>query len=920
MTAYDALEHAYRTDLRVVSGPAPSPDIGSDDNLLSLPVLQSSFRPAPLPDVVVWRQRLIDQLTNCVHKRAVTVIDAPAGTGKSVLAATWHTRRDEHWPVAWFTASMHTGTCVSFWRHVVRSVAEAGIPLERTARAAPPTSFDASFFVRFAADLLDASQPLVLVVDDFDLVTNQAVLDGLDFLGRHAYPKFRLVLCARSEPRLPIQRYRLADSLAKIGVGDLAFTVTETHELLAASGVAASTDLAEDVVRRTGGWAVGLRLTTISLQRWALPTVAASSPAPEDRSSEPEPARAESEEAVADYLRREVIEPLPAYLRNVLGQICVADDLPPDLVATLTGVPDGVRLLGDLARRGAFIERTNQVGVGYRLHPAMRAVLRAQLRRDAPESANDLHRACAKWSVANDQPIAAMRHAAATGTWREICELLVQDLRVVPMIYPAACGPRESAEAFASLPADVPGAAAAVVRAALAVRLGGPSQVDEHLVAADELTATEAASVELALSASVVRLAAHASDGGRIEGAAAEYAHALLQQLSGQQRAAHPEFAALIAMFAALGVASSDSEQAAVSALDDALAVWAALPDFASGSNHLALRCMNVLAVLHAAGGHLRDAQNLASTVHRLTGGARSRRESDLFGVRLAMAWIRAGKCEYGSAGRWATRARAILKQHPDELLAPLLAVVEVRLLCEMGRVSDARRLLAEAEHSSMPQSWVHQRVLIETAEIHALLRNATTAPGALDGSADESNAPHVDLRLRIAAMSRHTSTDVTMADESRLDPQTQPNALLAQARDYSMPGNVPTAGISTLRAGQVAVRRPLVVSAGGVRNPATVRPAYEHGEPTEALAVPAGAGESRAGLSRTATGPIEQLTSRETEVLQYLAEFYSTREIAAAMFVSINTVRTHVRQILRKLDAPRRNLAVRRASDLGLI
>jgi DNA-binding CsgD family transcriptional regulator len=63
-----------------------------------------------------------------------------------------------------------------------------------------------------------------------------------------------------------------------------------------------------------------------------------------------------------------------------------------------------------------------------------------------------------------------------------------------------------------------------------------------------------------------------------------------------------------------------------------------------------------------------------------------------------------------------------------------------------------------------------------------------------------------------------------------------------------------------------------------------------------------------------------EPLTDKEREVLGHLSELLTTGEIASAMFISVNTVRTHVRNILRKLAASRRNEAVRRARALELI
>jgi LuxR family maltose regulon positive regulatory protein len=75
-------------------------------------------------------------------------------------------------------------------------------------------------------------------------------------------------------------------------------------------------------------------------------------------------------------------------------------------------------------------------------------------------------------------------------------------------------------------------------------------------------------------------------------------------------------------------------------------------------------------------------------------------------------------------------------------------------------------------------------------------------------------------------------------------------------------------------------------------------------------------------GARSAEPGPevVEALTAKEREVLTHLEELLTTEEIAEKMFVSVNTVRTHIRSILRKLGVNRRNAAVRKARELGLV
>jgi LuxR family maltose regulon positive regulatory protein len=64
----------------------------------------------------------------------------------------------------------------------------------------------------------------------------------------------------------------------------------------------------------------------------------------------------------------------------------------------------------------------------------------------------------------------------------------------------------------------------------------------------------------------------------------------------------------------------------------------------------------------------------------------------------------------------------------------------------------------------------------------------------------------------------------------------------------------------------------------------------------------------------------LEPLSDREQAILRYLPTTLSNREIAAELFVTTNTVKTHLRSIYRKLDVARRREAVERARDLRLL
>ncbi|MEX5710300.1 helix-turn-helix transcriptional regulator, partial [Parafrankia sp. FMc6] len=78
--------------------------------------------------------------------------------------------------------------------------------------------------------------------------------------------------------------------------------------------------------------------------------------------------------------------------------------------------------------------------------------------------------------------------------------------------------------------------------------------------------------------------------------------------------------------------------------------------------------------------------------------------------------------------------------------------------------------------------------------------------------------------------------------------------------------------------------------------------------------------GGPRPGSGEHRPEPAERLSERELAVLSYLPTMLTTAEIAAEMYVSVNTVKTHLKSIYRKLDVARRRDAVHRARALHLL
>ena len=240
----------------------PTADAGLDLLATKLTLPRSSLRQVPRP-------RLLD-LLDAGTRQLLTLVSAPAGAGKTTLLASWSSSRQPPGPVAWLSLDAGDNQAGRFWAYAVGALCQSGaVPRNSVLRSLAPLPWSEERCLPLLVSGLAAlPSPVVLVLDDLHDITDAAVLEGLEFLVRHAPSQLRLVLATRVDPPLPLQRLRLAGQLVQLRAADLAFTVAEAAELLATSDDQPSLsdgDLAL-LHARTEGWAAGLRLAALSLE------------------------------------------------------------------------------------------------------------------------------------------------------------------------------------------------------------------------------------------------------------------------------------------------------------------------------------------------------------------------------------------------------------------------------------------------------------------------------------------------------------------------------------------------------------------------------------------------------------------------------------------------------------------------------
>ena len=242
-----------------VAAPARRPAVSA-----GIPILPAKITVPGVPDWVLPRPRITKLIAEGMRRCPLTIVTGPPGAGKTMALALWAAA--EPGTVAWISLDGFDNQPGAFWSYAVAALGRSGVALPEVLSAASRRRAAGHMFLLQLASVLAAQNPPVsLVVDDLHILTKPTVLTELDFVLRNAQPGLRMVVSSRVDPLLPVHRYRLAGELTEIRASDLAFSIAEARLLLARHGSSLSADSLERLMRRTEGWAAGLRLAAISM-------------------------------------------------------------------------------------------------------------------------------------------------------------------------------------------------------------------------------------------------------------------------------------------------------------------------------------------------------------------------------------------------------------------------------------------------------------------------------------------------------------------------------------------------------------------------------------------------------------------------------------------------------------------------------
>jgi LuxR family transcriptional regulator, maltose regulon positive regulatory protein len=354
----------------------------------------------PRLTAVFTRRPRLTSLLEAAEPGQLVLVSAPAGYGKTLMLAEWVAGRSDR--AAWLTLDGDDNVDRRFWTGVLAALdaCPALGPTGALRSIALPErpSRDAGFLAAVLDALAAATAPVTLVLDDAHALVDPDPLHGLAALVRDRPPSLQLVLATRRDPPLRLERLRLPGQLVEVRAAHLSFSRPEAEALLAAYGLRVGPEQVEVLFAQTEGWAAGLCLAAVSMRSGGDPEVFLRD-------------LVGNALALSDYLVGEILSRLPADVLDVLTAVCVCEHVTASLAATLSDREDAGEVLADLEQATSLVTSYGTGRRSFRVHPLLRAQLRADLHRRRPDRTALLHGRAARHRAAAGDTVAALRHA-----------------------------------------------------------------------------------------------------------------------------------------------------------------------------------------------------------------------------------------------------------------------------------------------------------------------------------------------------------------------------------------------------------------------------------------------------------------------------------------------------------------------------
>ncbi len=371
------------------------------------------------PPVLVARQRLIQRLDDGLRV-PLSLVCAPAGSGKTVLLASWlqeyREQADADLAVAWLSLGKEDNDPVRFWHYIVAALEMACPipPLFTASLESTPAAPALAFITALLNDIAASSSTFVLVLDDYHVLHAPEIHEGMTFLLDHLPPNLHLFLASREEPPLPLARLRVRNQLVEVRLPDLRFTHDEATTFLQRMGPETLSQRAIAALEeRTEGWIAGLQLAVLSMRSEQDAATFLATFTGDHRH-------------VVDYLVEEVLNRLPERLQTFLLHTAVLERLCAALCNTITDQSDSQELLEYLEHANIFLVSLDEKRHWYRYHHLFAEVLLHRLQRLSPALPAELHLKASQWYENRGEIDTAIEHALLSSDVQHAAELIEQ--------------------------------------------------------------------------------------------------------------------------------------------------------------------------------------------------------------------------------------------------------------------------------------------------------------------------------------------------------------------------------------------------------------------------------------------------------------------------------------------------------------
>jgi LuxR family maltose regulon positive regulatory protein len=417
--------HPAREDRQTPVPPAKGPE-----QMQPASILLPKLRPPRLPSLCISRQRLLARMEESCQGK-LTFVLAPAGSGKTTLVRQWIETQGQGTQVAWLSLDPEDDDPIRFWHYVLTACEHfEGKPghdaLQQlsTNQSFFPLLFLKQILTAFLNNVDEQTSRLLLVLDDYHVITSSQIHESLAYLVDHLPPTLHLVILSRSEPALPLARWRARGDLQEFHAADLRFSPEEMAAFLRqALPVPLPKEQLQSLEARLEGWPTGLRLLALTLQgkseRQEIEQVLAGFSG--------------SHRYLLDYFALEVLSSLPEARRIFLLQTSLLGRVTASLCEAVTGERDSEQTLREMERSGLFLQALGGEPPWYRYHSLFAEALQAQARKrlGGEELRLCLSRASA-WYEQQDMFAEGIEAALAAGEWERAASLMERVLTVQP--------------------------------------------------------------------------------------------------------------------------------------------------------------------------------------------------------------------------------------------------------------------------------------------------------------------------------------------------------------------------------------------------------------------------------------------------------------------------------------------------------